>query len=87
MLDKYGVDNYDIESEITDRVPWSGIDMSLLEEYFSFDVRCGLIAGLLSYFYECFPPDTRRSDFLKFVDAINDIDLIEIQGCIDYLIA
>ncbi len=52
--------------------------MSILEECFSFDVSRGLIAATLCGAYLCFPPDTRRSDFLKLVDAFYDIDSKEI---------
>jgi hypothetical protein len=62
------------------------LEMSVLEECFSFDVRRGLIAVTLRGAYPCFPPDTRRSDFLKLVDAFYDIDSKEIMWSLNSLL-
>jgi hypothetical protein len=50
------------------------LEMSVLEECFAFDVRRGLVAASLWLAYTCFPPETRRSDFLKLVDVFYNID-------------
>ena len=63
------------------------LEMSVLEECFSFDVRRGIIAATLWLTYPCFPPDTRRSDFLKLVDAFHDIDSKDIMQSFRFLVS